>query len=140
LLVLSLTCGPRFSLRRRFEQNQEDCTFTVLALLPTATERILEELPVEKFTHELQQKKAARIAKSGAATPTDAASEVSTAVTAPATKEDDAQSVQSFASESYVMTQKDGEERPRKSKAKLWEEIKISCMSWPCSFDAVLAD
>ena len=29
----------RENLRRRFEQNQEDCTFTVLAILPTAYEK-----------------------------------------------------------------------------------------------------
>lgn len=87
---------------------------------------------MEKLTNELQQKKAARIAKTGTIAgtgiPTDAASEASTAVTAPP-KEDDAQSVQSFASESYVMAQREGEERPaKKSRGKLWDEIKISCM------------
>ncbi|PUU80535.1 Peroxin-3 [Tuber borchii] len=124
----------RENLRRRFEQNQEDCTFTVQALLPTATQLILEELPVEKLTQELQQKKAARIAKSGApagaAIPADAASEASTAITTPGGKDDDAQSVQSFASESYVMAQREGEEKPaKKSRVKLWDEIKISSLS-----------
>lgn len=102
------------------------------ALLPTATQLILEELPVEKLTQELQQKKAARIAKSGtpagAIIPADAASEASTAITASGGKDDDAQSVQSFASESYVMAQREGEEKPAtKSRVKLWDEIKISC-------------
>lgn len=104
------------------------------ALLPTATQLILEELPVEKLTQELQQKKAARIAKSGAPTgaaiPVGSASEASTAtgITAPGGKDDDAQSVQSFASESYVMAQREGEEKPaKKSRVKLWDEIKISC-------------
>ncbi|CUS11477.1 unnamed protein product [Tuber aestivum] len=124
----------RENLRRRFEQNQEDCTFTVQALLPTATQLILEELPVEKLTQELQQKKAARIAKSGtlagAGIPIDAASEASAAITASGGKDDDAQSVQSFASESYVMAQREGEEKPaRKSRVKLWDEIKISSLS-----------
>ncbi|KAK4169255.1 putative PEX3 peroxisomal biogenesis factor 3 [Cladorrhinum sp. PSN259] len=43
------------NLRRRFEQNQEDCTFTVLALLPTATAAILEAMNTEKITLEIQQ-------------------------------------------------------------------------------------
>lgn len=47
------------SLRRRFEQNQEDCTFTVLALLPTATTNILEAMNTEQITLEIQQLKAA---------------------------------------------------------------------------------
>jgi peroxin-3 len=46
------------NLRRRFEQNQEDCTFTVLALLPTATGNILEALNTEQITYEIQQIKA----------------------------------------------------------------------------------
>lgn len=109
----------------------------VLGLLPTATENILKELPVEKLTQELQQKKAARIAKGQSIT--DTGSEASTVVTFPQ-KEDDTQSLQSFASESFIMAPKEGEDRPRKSKAKLWDEIKISCMPIPwmkcaCYFD-----
>ncbi|KAK2732042.1 peroxin 3 [Colletotrichum kahawae] len=45
------------SLRRRFEQNQEDCTFTVLALLPSATTSILEAMNTEKITYEIQKMK-----------------------------------------------------------------------------------
>ncbi|KAK3997299.1 putative PEX3 peroxisomal biogenesis factor 3 [Cladorrhinum sp. PSN332] len=45
------------NLRRRFEQNQEDCTFTVLALLPTATAAILEAMNTEKITLDIQQLK-----------------------------------------------------------------------------------
>lgn len=48
------------NLRRRFEQNQEDCTFTVLALLPTATANILDAMNTEKITLEIQQMKAPR--------------------------------------------------------------------------------
>ncbi|KAG6068123.1 hypothetical protein E4U32_001805 [Claviceps aff. humidiphila group G2b] len=43
------------NLRRRFEQNQEDCTFTVLALLPTATSNVLSEMKTEQITYEIQQ-------------------------------------------------------------------------------------
>ncbi|KAK2064250.1 peroxin-3 [Colletotrichum caudatum] len=45
------------SLRRRFEQNQEDCTFTVLALLPSATTNILEAMNTESITYEIQKMK-----------------------------------------------------------------------------------
>ncbi|KAK3940485.1 Peroxin-3 [Diplogelasinospora grovesii] len=51
------------NLRRRFEQNQEDCTFTVLALLPTATTHILEAMNTEKITYEIQQMKGSATAK-----------------------------------------------------------------------------
>ncbi|KAH6850083.1 Peroxin-3 [Chaetomium sp. MPI-CAGE-AT-0009] len=51
------------NLRRRFEQNQEDCTFTVLALLPTATTNILEAMNTEKITYEIQQMKGSATAR-----------------------------------------------------------------------------
>ncbi|KAK3375479.1 Peroxin-3 [Podospora didyma] len=51
------------NLRRRFEQNQEDCTYTVLALLPTATQHILEAMNTEKITYEIQQLKGSAVAK-----------------------------------------------------------------------------
>ncbi|KAK3357666.1 Peroxin-3 [Lasiosphaeria hispida] len=51
------------NLRRRFEQNQEDCTFTVLALLPTATTNILEAMNTEKITYEIPQIKGSTTAK-----------------------------------------------------------------------------
>ncbi|XDG01115.1 hypothetical protein ABKA04_000730 [Annulohypoxylon sp. FPYF3050] len=53
------------NLRRRFEQNQEDCTFTVLALLPTATSNILETMNTEKITLEIQQMKSKNLRNSG---------------------------------------------------------------------------
>ncbi|KAH8194191.1 hypothetical protein TruAng_011650 [Truncatella angustata] len=52
------------NLRRRFEQNQEDCTFTVLALLPTATTNLLETMNTEKITLEIQQMKGVKNARS----------------------------------------------------------------------------
>ncbi|KAG5937036.1 hypothetical protein E4U53_000094 [Claviceps sorghi] len=56
------------NLRRRFEQNQEDCTFTVLALLPTATTNVLNEMDTEKITYEIQQiKSSARGLRNGTA-------------------------------------------------------------------------
>ncbi|KAG6015669.1 hypothetical protein E4U41_004581, partial [Claviceps citrina] len=59
------------NLRRRFEQNQEDCTFTVLALLPAATANILAEMKTENITYEIQQiKGSARGRKTGASEPT----------------------------------------------------------------------
>ncbi|EWC45066.1 hypothetical protein DRE_06205 [Drechslerella stenobrocha 248] len=106
------------NLRRRFEQNQEDCSFTVLALLPTATERILELLPVEQLTHQLQEKKAARLAKSGAP------SEVS--FSALSMKDDDGMSVRSLKSEPPPLQSSAG---PKKTKAQLWNELKITSIT-----------
>ncbi|KAH9834807.1 Peroxin-3 [Rhodofomes roseus] len=44
----------RDNLRRRFEQNQQDISFTVMALLPTLGRHILEGMDVEGVTCELQ--------------------------------------------------------------------------------------
>ena len=126
------------SLRRRFEQNQEDCTFTVLALLPTAAENILGTLQVEAITHELQQKKAERLAR-GTAAPDAASTEASSGP--PSVAGDDRKSLQSFQSDSYVHASQMATEdsgtvegssssassRPGKTKAQLWAELKIGC-------------
>ena len=115
------------SLRRRFEQNQEDCTFTVLAILPTATENILEAIPVEQILSELQQHKAERLARSVRD------SEIASSV-APSVTDDDGKSLASGRSEGYVHASQTsdgtGEERrkEKRSKAQLWNEMKISCM------------
>jgi len=112
------------SLRRRFRQNQEDCTFTVLALLPTAAENILEALPVEDITRELQQQKAAKLGST-------ATSEVSSV--AP-TVDGDEKSSASTAGDSFVHASQMGASvlgaehpRPKKSKTQLWNELKIGC-------------
>lgn len=127
------------SLRRRFEQNQEDCTFTVLAILPTATENILDAIPVEQVLEELQKQKAERLARSVG--PSEIASSAPPSVAD--TAEDDTKS-SSFQSEGYVHASQiagegesttgsteggadSGERRSKKSKAQLWNEMKISC-------------
>ncbi len=118
------------SLRRRFQQNQEDCTFTVLALLPTATDNIIEALPVETITHDLQQKKAERQGK-GAGTSSERSSGP------PSVTDEDGKSLASFQSESYVHASQmaasnsgsgdSAPPKPFKTKAQLWNDLKISC-------------
>jgi len=115
------------NLRRRFEQNQEDCTFTVLAILPTATENILDALPVENVLEELQRQKAQRLARSVGP------SEIGTSAP-PSVTEDDGSSMQtdSFIHASQVgdSPQEDGgEQKPKKTKAQLWNEMKIGSIT-----------
>ena len=116
-------------MRRRFEQNQADCTFTVLALLPTATENILEALPVEELTQELQKKRAERLARlNGTETQISEPGSATTSVT-----DDDGRSLASFQADSYIYagpsagssTEGDGQ-RLKRSKAQLWNEVKIT--------------
>lgn len=117
----------RNSLRRRFEQNQTDCTYTVLALLPTATENIVEALPVEELTKELQKKRAERLARLSAGEPPG--SDMSSV--SPSLPEDDRSS---FQSEGYVHTSQmaesadDGQPKIKRNKTQLWNEVKITCM------------
>ncbi|PGH08579.1 peroxin-3 [Blastomyces parvus] len=122
----------RENLRRRFEQNQTDCTFTVLALLPTAAENILEALPVEELTKELQQKKAERLAKLNAGE--IPVSEISSSG-APSATEDDGRSLSSLRSEGYLRTSQvadssSGLETPKsKSRTQLWNDLKINSLT-----------
>ncbi|KAJ5795011.1 hypothetical protein N7457_001610 [Penicillium paradoxum] len=123
----------RENLRRRFEQNQTDCTYTVLALLPTATENIIEALPVEELTKELQQKRAERLARlnAGEATGSDLSS------APPSIPDDDRRSLSSFQSEAYVHASQigdsslgsDGQPRPKRNKTQLWNEVKITSIT-----------
>ncbi|KAF5016361.1 hypothetical protein F66182_11978, partial [Fusarium sp. NRRL 66182] len=87
------------NLRRRFEQNQADCTFTVLALLPTATENILEAFPVEELTQELQRKRAERLARTSGS---DVLTSERSSSTAPSVAEEDGKSLTSFQADSFI--------------------------------------
>ena len=128
------------SLRRRFEQNQEDCTFTVLALLPTATENIVAELETERITFELQQQKAAKLARNGEGGVSEFGS------TPPSVTDEDGRSMASLNlhSESGMhisqlgiptapnttgdRAQDGGQQiaKAKKSKLQLWNDLKIS--------------
>jgi peroxin-3 len=116
------------SLKRRFAQNQQDCTYTVLALLPTVTENVLSALPVEQFTQELQQKKQERLAR---ASGEGAASEISSAPSSIVGA--DTASLSNFQTDSFIhasqFVQEGQHPRPRKTKVQLWNEIKIASIS-----------
>ncbi|KAJ5495034.1 hypothetical protein N7539_000150 [Penicillium diatomitis] len=122
----------RENLRRRFEQNQTDCTYTVLALLPTATENIIDALPVEELTKELQKKRAERLARLNAG---ETAGSDMTSV-APSITEEDRKSLSSFQSEAYLHTSQlgesvnaEGKTQPKRNKTQLWNEVKITSIT-----------
>ncbi|KAG9388111.1 Peroxisomal membrane protein [Pyrenophora tritici-repentis] len=112
------------NLRRRFEQNQEDCTFTVLAILPTATENILDAIPVERVLEELQKQKAERLSRSVG--PSEIASSAPPSVAD--TTEDDARSstlqTDSFVHASQVVTEGDSVTGPVEGAPEASEEKK----------------
>jgi peroxin-3 len=128
-------------LRRRFEQNQEDCTFTVLALLPTATTNILETMNTEKITYEIQQMKgSAKSVRSGSGAESAAGppSIADTTLT-----EEESKSMASLQSDSGVHAsqiatpsphavageggeQDGGAQKSYRSKRQLWDDLTIS--------------
>lgn len=112
------------SIRRRFEQNQTDCTITVLALLPTLAENIVEDLPVERLTHELQQKKAERLARASGEGRSEASS----------MQDGDTASMSSFQTGSFIHTSQyplGGSQStgPRRTKGQLWNELKVASIT-----------
>lgn len=119
------SANPR-SLRRRFEQNQEDCTFTVLALLPTATSNVITALNTEQITYEIQQIKSSARSLKGIQT-TSPPSIADTTLT-----EDDSKSTISVPVEVGLPLSADGPQgelappRPRKTKRQLWDDLTIS--------------
>lgn len=132
------------NLRRRFEQNQADCTFTVLALLPTAAENIIEALPVEELTQELQRKRAERLARLSGS---DAAGSEISSVSASVVDENDTRSLSSLQTDSYVHAsqvagsagtpttesadgaQQQQQQQPKRSRAQLWNDVKITALT-----------
>ena len=146
-----LTVSDCASLRRRFEQNQEDCTFTVLALLPTATANILEAMNTEKITYEIQQVKGSAVARArsiGSTSPPSMSETNATdddgrsIITVSAQSEAGVQTTQiSVATPSSTAVSEGGPTsapqetllappKPRKTKRQLWDDLTISCK--PC--------
>jgi len=136
------------NLRRRFEQNQEDCTYTILALLPTATTNILEAMPTESITYEIQQMKTAKSIKNGAEGPPSIAD---TSLTSE--EESKSNMGASMQSESGVHASQittptpfsaQGEEGKqdggkKKSKRQLWDDLTISAVTRSFTLVYVLA-
>jgi len=123
------------NLRRRFEQNQEDCTYTVLALLPTVREEIINTFPVEEISNELQKQKAERVAAKSVGGISDVASS-DLPSGAPSTVDDDKASLSSFQTGSYVHASQmaesslgSGSSRPKRTRVQLWYEMKIQSIA-----------
>ncbi|KAJ3285286.1 peroxin [Borealophlyctis nickersoniae] len=55
--------SAKANVKRRFEQNQQDCTFAVASLLPTLGEELFAALNVELITAQLQQTKQSKTAE-----------------------------------------------------------------------------
>ncbi|KAK4548416.1 hypothetical protein LTR36_009326 [Oleoguttula mirabilis] len=119
------------NLRRRFEQNQEDCTYTVLALLPSIRDEIIDALPVEQVTEQLQHERQERLRRLGAS---EAASTDYPSVP-PSVADEDGKSLSSssyvHASQMATSLVEGGapSSRSKKSKAQLWQEMKVNSIT-----------
>ncbi|KZZ86801.1 Peroxin-3 [Ascosphaera apis ARSEF 7405] len=117
----------RENLRRRFEQNQADCTFTVLGLLYTATDNICQALPVEQLTQELQQKRTRRQSRKSIGEGSADGSSV-TGATTPAGENNEEAQTAAAPSTSRRGSQAEGasaDTPKQKSRMQLWNELKI---------------
>ncbi|WFD27376.1 peroxin [Malassezia nana] len=106
----------RENLRRRFLQNQEDCSFTIMALLPTLSSQIFEAMDVESISQALlAQNRRHREAPAEAppALPEAANNTTETATTETAPTPAPASSTESVS-----------EEERRATKLRLWDDIK----------------
>lgn len=111
----------------------------MLAILPTATENILQALPVEATLAELQRQKAERLARSvNSLVESDAVSAVPSLTTQGDSAELDGTSVggESFVHASQIevpptavteTSETTSPSQPKKTKLQLWNEVKISC-------------
>lgn len=104
------------NLRRRFEQNQQDADFTIMALLSSLTTPLMERYPVDQIKAELQSKRR----------PTDRVLALESSTSSSAT----AQTVPTMTSGAT--------EEGEKSKTQLWQDLKRTTISR--AFSLVYAD
>jgi hypothetical protein len=61
-MLIDLVCLQNdFSLKRRFEQNQSDCLFTIMSLLPSLAEQLTQAIDVDALTTRLKQQRQQQI-------------------------------------------------------------------------------
>ena len=107
----------------------------MLALLPTAAENILEALPAERISAELQARKDERLGRS-TATSEISPSDLSSSTSPPRNHGDEGSVAGSVSDSAFFHTSQmessmlgaaGGTASSRKSKAQLWSDLKIMC-------------
>lgn len=120
------------NLRRRFEQNQQDASFTIMALLPGLAADILEKYPVEKITKELQAKRGERISVRSPLSDTGV-SDISN-LTGLTEANSDLNNTQEITESTISIRETEASTlqvniKPKKTKSQLWQDLKIQCKS-----------
>lgn len=120
------------NLRRRFEQNQQDATFTIMALLPGLSQDVLEKYQVENITKELQAKRTERVVRGPLS---DAGVSDISNLTGPTEATSGENGGGDELTESGISIR--GTEsstlevnvKPKKSKTQLWQDLKIQSLT-----------
>ncbi|ODV90418.1 hypothetical protein CANCADRAFT_106388 [Tortispora caseinolytica NRRL Y-17796] len=103
--------ADRDTLSKRFSQNQEDAVFTVMALLPSLMDPMLDDMQVENITKELQKRR-------GGSEGSTASSDINTS--------------------SNTETASESGDRPL-SKIELWSRLKIEALTRALTFIHAMA-
>ncbi|KAJ2084312.1 peroxin [Coemansia sp. RSA 988] len=119
------------NIRRRFDQNQRDCMFTIMSLLPELSEQVLREVDVERLIAELRAINKMQVSdrQSVLEQPESHESSNADASTEPSMSEspddngDTEKSSDVPGSDSNHLP--DGNTAPKRSKIEVWEDIKI---------------
>lgn len=119
------------NLRRRFEQNQQDATFTIMALLPGLSEDVLDKYQVEKITKELQAKRTERVTSGKGPQSEAGASDISnlTGPTEATSGDNDAKGLSDSNININDTEASTVEISVRKSKSELWQDLKIQSLT-----------
>jgi peroxin-3 len=118
------------NLKRRFEQNQQDATFTIMALLPSLSGQVMDKYPVEKITQELQAKRGekravpASVADTEATAASDLPSETSINSSSVSAEHQPQHDTATVAVQGEPLQQP-----PKKTKTQLWKELKIESLT-----------
>lgn len=118
------------SIRRRFQQNQDDSTITVLELLPTIAEQVLAELPSEEIIEHLQRRRADRVDRNSTLSEIPPSDYSSTGLSVNEEESKSASSETFVRASQVTLSSSQGPERPPSkptTKAQLWNELKITC-------------
>ncbi|PIA19283.1 Peroxin-3 [Coemansia reversa NRRL 1564] len=120
------------NIRRRFDQNQRDCMFTIMSLLPELSEQVLREVDVERLIAELRainkqpvvdSQSVSEKSETREGSSTDGATERSTSESG--VNEDSASRATDVAGPDANHLLDDNSEPAKRTKVDIWEDIKI---------------
>ncbi|KAJ2802419.1 peroxin [Coemansia guatemalensis] len=120
------------NIRRRFDQNQRDCMFTIMSLLPELSEQVLREVDVERLIAELRAINKRPVADSQAVEEKPESREASSADASTGRSTSESSAGDANAERTSDAASPDANHLPdvnaappKRSKVEIWEDIKI---------------